>query len=49
MSNRFFFLSWGMLVVLLLGCAGQQPRKEYYSQPEIQRASNAIFDGADQT
>ena len=44
MSNRFFFLCWGVLVVLLLGCATQHPRKEYYSQPQIQRAANAIFD-----
>ena len=43
MSKRIYIIS-AVISILLMGCAAQKVQKAYYSQPEIQKASNSAFD-----
>jgi hypothetical protein len=43
MSKRIYIIS-AVISMLLMGCAPQKVQKVYYSQPEIQKASNSAFD-----
>ena len=43
MSKRIYVIS-AVISMLLMGCAPQKVPKAYYSQPEIQKASNSAFD-----
>jgi hypothetical protein len=42
--RKFYTLSLLLTVLILSGCAGTSPKKEYTSQPEVQKVSNGAFD-----